>query len=175
MLVSAVETAANKWQRTKGDPADRMRASRPELYGYLANIGTGVLAEVARQIADSLGSSKKFVDFVVCFMPSPPPDRPPLPYQFFWDETEIRKALRKIYGFRSDALHDGKPFPEPMCEPPFTDRDWAAPSEKSIAIATSARGGVWLAKDAPMLFHFFEYIARNALLKWWREGAPEQS
>jgi hypothetical protein len=109
------------------------------------------------------------------FLPPPPQSRPPEPYQFLWEESGIRKALRKIYGFRSSALHDGKPFPEPMCGLPFTeDRNWAAPTEKPFALATSSLGGVWLAKDVPMLFCFFEYIARHALLNWWREGAPEQ-
>jgi len=175
MLVSAVETAANQWQKAKGEPVDRLSASNPELNQYLAKVSSEVVSEVARQIADSLGSGKKFVDFLVHFLPSPPPSRPPLHYQFLWEEAEIRKALRKIYGYRSDALHDGKPFPEPMCEPPFSDKEWAAPNEKSAALATSSLGGVWLAKDIPMLFHFFEYIARNALLKWWREGAPSET
>ena len=38
----------------------------------------------------------------------------------------------------------------------------------------STGGGTWLAKDIPILFHTFEYMARHALLKWWREGTPEQ-
>lgn len=173
MLVSAVETAASHWRRADGDPVDRLQSSRPDLYSYLSKIGPEVAAEVARYIADSLGSTKKFVDFVMSFLPGPPPTRPPAPYQFDWQEAEIRRVLRKIYGCRSEALHDGKPFPEPMSESPFADRGWAAPSERSIALATSSKGAVWLAKDAPMLFHLFEYIARNALISWWQRGAPD--
>jgi hypothetical protein len=176
MLVSAVETAANRWQKTKGDPVDRMRESRPELTEYLEQIGKPeVLSEVARQIADALGTSKKFVDFIVRFLPVRPPVRPPTDFQFLWEEPEIRKALRQIYKYRSEALHDGRPFPQPMCGLPYKlDAEWEAWSEKPLGLASGSAIAVWVAKDVPMLFCFFEYIARQALLRWWREGAPQK-
>lgn len=175
MLVSAVETAANQWQKQKGDPVDRMRESRPGLTEYLEKIGPEVVSEVAKQIVDSLGTSKKFVDFIMRFLPAPPPVRPPADFQFLWEEREIRKALKQIYNFRSAALHDGKPFPEPMCGFPYKwASDWRAWAEKPIGLASGSVVAVWVAKDVPMLFCLFEYIARQSLLRWWREGAPQQ-
>jgi hypothetical protein len=176
LIVSAVETAANQWQSGNAAPVDRMRESNPELYKYLVKLGADVASEVARRIADTLGSAKKFVDFVMRFLPPQPSSRPPADAQFLWEESEIRSALRKVYKYRSSALHDGKPFPEPMCGLPYKlSNDWEAWAEKPLGLAMGSSGGVWLAKDVPMLFSFFEYIARHALLKWWNEGAPEQS
>jgi hypothetical protein len=34
---------------------------------------------------------------------------------------------------------------------------------------TGGLGGVWDAKEAPMLLSAFEYIARGSLLNWWDE------
>jgi hypothetical protein len=34
---------------------------------------------------------------------------------------------------------------------------------------TGGSGGVWDAKEAPMLLSAFEYIARGSLLNWWDE------
>jgi len=81
----------------------------------------------------------------------------------------MKKTLSKIYGYRSRALHDGKPFPAPMCLPPFKeDPSWAAHAEKPIGLATSTLGATWLADDVPILLNTFEYIVRGCLLKWWK-------
>ena len=64
------------------------------------------------------------------------------------------------------------PFPAPMCDPPYRHETWQGVAEKPIGLATSVAGGTWLAKDTPMLLHTFEYIARNALTKWWTSIAP---
>ena len=45
-------------------------------------------------------------------------------------------------------------------------------SEKPFGYATEAYGAIWIAKSTPMLLHTFEYIARNALLKWWESMLP---
>ena len=58
------------------------------------------------------------------------------------------------------------PFPAPMCEPPFKHKEWEACAEKPIG-GMSAYGGTWLADDLPMYLNTFEYIARNAINKWW--------
>jgi hypothetical protein len=174
MLVSAVETAANQWRKSKEAPVDRLRTSKPGLYQYLANIGPEVPERVAEEVAESLGSTKKFVDFVLEFLPPPPSGRPPEAYQHPWDSGEIRETVRCVYGHRSRALHDGIPFPAPMSRPPFT-LGWATPSERPTAFAASECGGSWLAKDTPIFLHTFEYIVRGVLLEWWRQGAPKDS
>lgn len=176
MLVSAAESAANQWCAARETPVDRLKHSKPVLYGYLETLSSPeILSTVARHIADSLGVTKKFVDFIIEFLTPPPSARPPEWCQYCWEATNIREGMRLIYNYRSRALHDGKPFPAPMCEVPGRDAGWDAAQERMIASAVSKAGGMWLAKDIPMLFHTFEYIVRNALLEWWRRGTPEQN
>ena len=81
----------------------------------------------------------------------------------------MKDALMMIYDYRSRALHDGTPFPKPMCEPPelIDNRNSEAPS----GLAVGTLGAVWKREDLPMLLHTFEYIARNAILNWWRAVA----
>ena len=119
---------------------------------------------------------RKFVDFLMEFLPTPPQARPADWAQHSWIEEDMRKSLRVIYGHRSRALHDGIPFPAPMCETAMRlDPQWAAPAEKPLGDAVSTAGGVWVRQDIPMLLQTFEHIARGALLEWWRKGTPEQA
>jgi hypothetical protein len=175
MLVSAVETAANRWGRSiKESAVERLKDAKPKLHQILEGVHVPGLVEiVAEEIADSLGSTRKFIDFVMRFLPPPPGKRPPEAFQFPWDQKEMRKALGVIYDYRSKALHKGIAFPYPMCTPHFRDVNWTAPSERPVGMATSAGGGTWVAKDTPLLLHVFEYIARNSLLGWWRESAGQ--
>jgi len=173
LLVSALETAANRWGRGISESAvERLQDSKPKLHEMLEGAGVpGLVEKVAEEIADTLGATRKFKGFVMEFLPPPPAERPPMiACQLSWDPTNIRKILGVVYKYRSKALHEGTPFPYPMCSPPFRDTDWAVPSEVPIGIATSAGGGTWLAEDTPILLHVFEYIARNSLLGWWRRS-----
>jgi hypothetical protein len=170
LLVSALETAANFWQAERGNAGERLSAARPELFQALLNVGGKDHAEyVAGVIEPSLGSTKKFVDFVSTFLPSPPSHRPPKPQQFDFSSGSVEKMLRIVYGYRSNALHSGRPFPEPLCQPSWEQHNWAAPAERvsDIFTAVAMAGGVWQSKDLPISLNTFEYIARNALSKWW--------
>jgi hypothetical protein len=168
LLVSAIETAANEWQKGNGENIARLKCSKPKLYKYLDSIeDRSVLSTVADNLVDSLGITKKFKDFLITFLPDPPSARPAKWAQFNWEEKELKRAFVKIYGYRSKALHEGRPFPLPMCSPGFQEPGWDAPAERMIANATSQNANVWLHKDVPMNLHLFEYIARNALLIWW--------
>lgn len=169
MFVSAVETAAAHWKASESSPVENLLASIPELYNRLESIEIpGLLKEVAEMIVHKLGATKKFVDFMMTFLPDPPAARPAEWGQCSWESNIIKKTLMLIYEYRSQALHGGYPFPAPMCQPPFQHESWKSLSEKPIGHATSMRGGVWLAKDTPMLLHIFEYIVRHSLIKWWR-------
>src|SRR5688572_7910479 len=78
LLVSSVEGAANQWKKSRGAPEDRLRAAKPELAQYCDSLGVdGLLSRVASEFADSLGATKKFVDFLIAHLPSPPDRRPP--------------------------------------------------------------------------------------------------
>ena len=43
--------------------------------------------------------------------------------------------------------------------------------EVPYGLNTGGLGGIWDAKEVPMLLATFEYIARGALLAWWDELA----
>lgn len=172
MLVTAVETAASYWYSSKDSPLVRLREARPEFFEYLESTEIERLATcVANEFADSIGATKKFVEFLLAHLPPPPEKRPAEWGQVKWSPDNLRKAFRLIYTYRSKALHDGMPFPAPMCEPPFLHESWEAVAERPIGLATSVGSGTWLAKDTPMLLHTFEYIARNALIAWWTSMA----
>jgi hypothetical protein len=175
LLVSAIETAANEWQHERDDDVERLCSAKPDLHAYLSSLGDQtILGIVATHLSNSLGITDKFVNFVMTFLPDHPTPRPPKVAQFEWRPEHFKKALRVIYGYRSRALHDGLPFPPPMCSSPFveslpvSDGQVYGPAETMTALGTSERGGIWLKEDIPMNLHLFEYIVRNVLLKWWR-------
>jgi len=169
MLVAAVETAASYWHSSKDSPLERLRESRSDFVEYLEATGIeGLAARVANKFADSIGATKKFVEFLLAYLPPPPKKRPAEWGQVEWSHDNLKKAFRQIYTYRSKALHDGMPFPAPMCEPPYKYHEtWEAVAERPIGLATSSSGGTWLAKDTPMLLHTFEYITRNTIDAWW--------
>lgn len=173
MFVSALETAASQWHAASGTAIERLAYSRPELVEMLARAGgDALIKEVAKQIEQSLGATKKFVEFSLQFLPSPPSKRPPEEFQIPWDGESMKKVLRLIYGYRSKALHGGTPFPAPMCNHAFRMSASEAFAERgTVGLAASERGGVWLAKDVPISLHTFHYVVREALLGWWKSMA----
>lgn len=166
MLVSALETAANYWRATEESPVERMHTSQPKLAKLLRDAGgDDHLTVVAELMAPYMGATKKFIDFSISFLPEAPAERGPEYARIDWSKASLKKALAMIYKYRSKALHGGTPFPVPMLMPPHAEGHKHA--ERPIGLATHSQGGTWLAKDAPMLFRTFEYIARSVLLKWW--------
>ncbi|HEY6349557.1 MAG TPA: hypothetical protein VI636_09125 [Candidatus Angelobacter sp.] len=173
LMVAALETAANHWRREKETPTARLESANAQLYSYLLGLGNAeILARVADEIADSLGATRKFLDFVLNFLPPEPEERPQLG-KIDWTPEALKKILKVIYGYRSKALHEGRPFPAPMCEAPHRADKSSAPAEKPISLGSSQGGGVWLAKDTPLLLHTFEYITRGSLINWWRSMAAK--
>ncbi|MDX6530264.1 MAG: hypothetical protein QOH41_2554 [Blastocatellia bacterium] len=171
LLVSAAETAANHWRAANETAVERLRTSRPELAELLVNVGGQEhLSQVADLIADYMGATRKFLDFLIEFMPDAPEPRPRAYDQHSWEHVALKKSLRTIYGWRSRALHGGTPIPSPMCDEPIrSGNGW---SEVMVGYGAGAYGGVWTARDAPMKLHLFEYIVRGALIKWWDSMLP---
>jgi hypothetical protein len=175
LLVSAIETAANRWDQSSPSPADRLRDSKPDLVEAIEARCPELLPIVAEKIKDSIGVGKKFASFILNFLPDPPEKRPAEWAQIRWERDNLATSLRTIYNHRSRALHTGVPFPAPMCRPPGKLQDeWVAPEERPVAGAASAGGGVWLQKDMPMYLHSFEYIARKVLQAWWSSADSSQ-
>lgn len=172
MLVSAIEGAATVWRGSQASPSDRLSFSRPELAKRLRQAGgEGLLEEVAEDVADSLGATRKFVEFCVEFLPAPPATRPAQAFQVQWDDEFWLQALKKIYGYRSKALHVGTPFPPPMCRAPFVERPGALPNERgTIGLAESTMGATWNAKDLPVSLNTFVYFAGAVLVNWLKHA-----
>ncbi len=175
MFVAAVETAAFSWRAGKESPVERLRAERRDVVKKLETAGGPALAEwVARRIAPFIGSTKKFVDFLLEHLPDAPQPRPPEFFAHPWTRNALERSLEIIYDRRSRALHGGKPFPPPMCAAPGHHGDAGEGWDETYgAPAMATRGSAWLKEDTPMLLSTFEYIARHALLTWWRSLPTE--
>lgn len=172
LFVSAVETAANFWRAAMETPVERLKASRPELETLLLEEGgTELLEKVANQIAQYMGATKKFIDFVWEFLPPAPKARPWDWAQHSWNKKSMCATLSKIYSYRSRALHGGIPFPAPMCFSPLKLDDVYA--EKPSGMASGTGQHQWMAEDTPIHLHLFAYIVRGSLLKWWNTLSPQ--
>lgn len=176
-LVSAIETAAAHWQGQKSSPLERLRFGLPDVATELERVGGPEhAARIAGLLASRLGATQRFADFVLAHAPEPPSERPPENSQFSYEPAMFLAALRKIYGYRSSALHGGIPFPPPMCSPPIRFSDQPSRPEVPVALSTQSYSGYWLRKDVPAHLHTWEHIVRGALLKWFKSmsGEPRQ-
>ena len=164
-LVSAIETIAvttsgttPSWRRTE--------EALPEVWDKLVAGGDeGHAREVGNLLAPLVRSTDRFLNFLDKHLPPPPTERPEEFARLDW--SDLRPRFKRIYDYRSRALHDGTPFPEPMCEPAMR---WSTdtPVEKPPWLSSSSGLATWAANDIPMFLHTFEYVVRGALLSWWQ-------
>lgn len=166
-LVTAVEAAATRRQSTKPDSMDLVKEYWPELAEMLGSTDAAT-KKIAARLAQQTRAGRKFQDFLVECAPFPPTPRPTSTLD--WEPAGLRACARIIYAHRSKALHEGKPFPMPMLEPPRVESSGAI-AEVPEGLGASGLGGSWLAVNTPMYLATFEHIARGALLKWWEELA----
>jgi hypothetical protein len=168
-LVSAIEAAADSWSAARTTtPAQLFREFRPDVADLLEQEGgQELLAKVAKHFASTLGATKKFLSFLLAFLPSAPAQRPPQHAQVNWSSDAMKASLKKIYDHRSKALHGGVPFPPVMCQRPDQDPSWSVPAEAPFRESFVNAWGVWKREDTPMFLHTFEYVVRGALIKWW--------
>ena len=173
LLISALETAANDTFSLHSTPSssyETFKLQYPELNAYLEGVGgTGAAKEVAAAIGGTLKATRKFVDFVMRFKPDPPESRPEGEHlRFKWTESNFRRMLSTVYGYRSRSLHAGTPFPAPMFTTPSQITGNGPGSEVPIfGHGGATMGGAWVPKDLPINLNTFHHIARNSLLNWW--------
>jgi hypothetical protein len=123
MLTSAIEAVADQWKTATASPIDIIRASslgqdlESILREYGGDKGDELVQSIARKISRYIGATRKFVDFIIEFLPSEPPIRPPQNAQHPWNAAAMKETMSKLYDYRSRALHGGHPFPAPMCTP----------------------------------------------------------
>lgn len=169
LLVSSLEAAAGFWNEARLTPAQQLELSYSKLAKRLkASNDPEIFELVVDTLKGLIGSTGKFVTFCVEFAP-PPPENRPVFGRFDFAPDSYKSAIKKIYSYRSRALHGGTPFPHPMCLPPRSDLDdTGIPEEKMSALGASSRGATWIAADVPMYLHLFAYITRGVLMNWWR-------
>jgi hypothetical protein len=163
-LVAGVEVLATQHQVATCRTEDILEKALPGLHAELARAGGTPLVELCgKHLERHLRATSRFITFLDQFLPEPPA-RPEARVEIPWDRTSLRKAFSQIYNYRSLALHDGTPFPQPMCDPAFMGGLY---HERPAGIAAGTSEAAWMSADLPMLLHVFEYIARNAMLGWW--------
>lgn len=170
MLVSALETAANRWKTSWGTPLENLRAAMPELVSRIERVEDDKLTNfVAKKLGHLVKSTEKFVAFVQEHLPAPPSLRPELPAnQVEWTSANMAAVLRIVYDYRSKALHGGTPFPAPMCLPAgMGTADGPLVEVGTDSLAVTTEGGYWEAKDLPISLPTFHYLVRGTLLRWW--------
>ncbi len=166
-LVTAAETAAKCRHLLTGEPVDLLREHWPEMWDAVQSADDDAKTQIAELLAEQMKATRRFVDFVEQCAPDPPDARPEFA-QVDW--SKMRKHASVVYGHRSKALHEGKPFPMPMLEEPKLDGR-SVVQEIPFGLNAGGLGGVWKASETPMLLSAFEYIVRGALLRWWDELA----
>jgi hypothetical protein len=165
LLVSAIEALANV-SGPIGD-VELLRDYAPDIAVAVEEAGgDSLLNLLAPKLRHLVASKRKFVEFLITFLPAPPVLRPSAG-RIDWEPGALRIIFGKIYAHRSKALHDGTPFPHPMCSAPLLINPDEPPVERPFSLAQGSFQGTWLLADTPMMLHIFEYIVRNAILKWW--------
>lgn len=167
-LVAAIEAIDRLVEYSDASDADLLLEYHPEIAKpIIEEASPQLLSKLAPRLRRLYGSKRKFSEFIITYLPDPPAQRPPYS-QLMWNAEGIAPRVRIIYDHRSLALHDGTPFPHPMCErPPKVDSNSPVPVEVPFFLAASAQQGKWLARDVPMYLHVFAYIVRGSILKWW--------
>jgi hypothetical protein len=165
-FVGALEAAAARRDDSRQDtPIEQLKRHKKGLYRRLEKGPPEALAAVADQFARTFFVERKVRSFVKQFGPGPPTIRPSgAGWHFPWNELD--DALHIIYDHRSRDLHDGIPFPPPLCEPPHIADDGIA-AERFPALAIGTLGGKWSARQLPMYLHVFAHVVGGSLRNWW--------
>lgn len=168
MLVSALETVAGCWRGSSFSNKEILSETLPKLISFLTAEGYEKLIDwIADHLAHLTGSTKKFINFSLRFLPDAPEQRPREFLQIEWTPDAWKKTFSKIYKYRSEALHTGTPFPLPMGDPPFRYRPNEPLSERgTIGVAASQANASWKAEDLPINLNLFAIVTRQILLNW---------
>ena len=164
-LVGALEAAANRADISSAndDPVTLLKRHRGALYGKLKRIDPAAARVAAENLAGTMRAEAKLLEFTLAHAPAPPQTRPG---GALVDFNDLGPSLAGIYEWRSRDLHDGIPFPPPLCEPPIATDDGIC--ERFPALAVQGDGGTWPAEKLPMYLHVFAHIVGGALRAWWQ-------
>ena len=110
---------------------------------------------MANYLSDRFKLAQNFVDFIIEFL-----SKSASHLLSNYTDQQMKKIFKKIYGYRSKALHAGTPFPLPMCEAPpqITSNGQKIFSEKGmLSLAFHTQEGSWLPEDAPLNLNAFAH------------------
>ena len=100
MLVSAIEVAAGFWSGGKGvvHRAANVRRGQTSQNCFTSTTGDKLVSKVsADKIADYMGATNKFTDFICEHRPAPPRVRPSKGAQVSWELNAMRRHLKKRF------------------------------------------------------------------------------
>lgn len=169
-FVAAVEAVDRFIGDANRTDAELLLEYHADIAQPIFDVSPELLTRIAPKLRALYGSTRKFVDFILANLPEPPAERPQSG-QLTWTTEGLKPVLRTIYNHRSKALHDGTPFPYPMCQRPARLSHDSAVMESPPFIGSSGFQGQWLREDTPTYLHVFAYIVQGALLKWWQSIA----
>jgi hypothetical protein len=175
-LVSAVEVAAVFHTRadTAESPWQLVKAGLPEVAEHLKGLRVARRDSIAALLAPQARAAARYRRFLRDHRAPPPPRRPEPYARMNWSASALSKAVHKIYEHRSVALHQGVPFPSPLCAPPWND-DNKIPAETMFALGAGSGDAYWPRSELPMHLHVYAYIVASALKAWWTELAGSTS
>lgn len=159
-LVGALEAAANRADMSiDDDPVAQLKRLRGPLYGQLKGLSPDAVSIVAKALAGTLRPEMKLLSFTLAYAPAPPEVRP---HRGRIDYSDLSSTLRGVYECRSRDVHDGVPFPHPLCQPPI-----AADGVACERFPVLGAGGIRGSDSLPAYLHTFTHIVGGALRRWW--------
>jgi hypothetical protein len=171
LLVSAVEVAAVHHVTRELDDWETLVSAWPDLATELRRLKRERRDRVAAMLARQVKAGRRYRQFFRDFCPSPPTNRPVASYAIVrWNKSSLTKAINKIYDHRSLALHEGVPFPSPMCWAPDRSDDKVA-DERPWSMGVGSGDAYWPGSELPMHLHTFVHAAGDALRQWWASMA----
>lgn len=134
------------------------------------HVCNGICQICKKHICKRPSSRKQFENFLINYLPDPPTKRCREENQINWNELKKKKnnnIFLQMYRFRSKFLHEGIAFPLDFLNP---NSFWVGESDEEFRYEKSIKTSIsnQLIELSPMSLSIFEYIVRNAALKWWR-------
>jgi hypothetical protein len=170
LLVSALEKAAAAWDLSKHDRTQVFRAEHSDLARRVEACGPDLLDSVAELVVNRRTLGKRLQEFIATHCEAPSGTRQPGGVgSVNWTPQSLREIGKFAYDARSKYLHEGKPFPPAVSEPPLPMPEnnsvrWT--QRPCIGLAQVQASGRWATGDLPILLDAFFHVAQNSLSNW---------
>lgn len=169
-LVSAVEVAAVHHMQDELGDWKTLEAAWPKMADELRVLDPEHRSRVAAMLARQVRATVRYQRFLKEFRPPPPAPRPAEERSCVpWSKGKWAHAVDKIYAHRSHALHEGVPFPPPLCTAPAYDGEVA--QERGFGLGVGSGDAYWPPEELPMHLHIYVHIVAHALRQWWASMA----